>query len=64
MATDEISLRSTGLLLEDKNAALARWCRSAALIFLPAALSTVAWQQAPAPTGVDLESIRSRPQMA
>ena len=64
MAIDEISMRRTGQLLEGKNAARGRWCRTTALMFLAAALSTVAWPQASPPSGMDLESIRSRPQVA
>ncbi|MEO5697471.1 MAG: serine hydrolase [Burkholderiaceae bacterium] len=64
MAIDGISMRNTGHLLEDNNAARGRWCGSAALMFFAAALSTVAWPQASAPSGVDLETIRSRPRVA
>ena len=51
---------------EGKNAARGRRFRSAALMFLAAALSIVAWPQVStsAPSDADLESIRSRPRVA
>lgn len=64
MATDKISMHRTGQLREDKNVAHVRWCRTITLMSLAAALSTVAWPQASAPSGIDLESIRSRPRVA